>query len=75
MLRRLFFAACLAVAGVIASTGYSQAAQGPDAPDVAIGTALVVVGVMAFLSLMYLLRVVLGGPRQMPPEEPDSGHH
>jgi len=63
------------VAGAMATTGHSLAAQGPDAPDVAIGTALVVVGVMAFLTLMYVLKVLLGGPRQMPPEEPDSGHH
>jgi hypothetical protein len=75
MLQRVGFALTFAILGLLASTGISEAAKGPDARDVALVTLLVVVCSMAFLTLMFMLRVALGGVRTPPPEEPTAGGH
>ncbi len=75
MLQRVGFALTLAILGLLASTGISEAAKGPDARDVALVTLLVVVCSMTFLTLMFMLRVALGGVRTPPPEEPNAGGH
>jgi hypothetical protein len=71
LLPALFFA----LTAFAATAGISEAAQGPDAGDVALGTFAAVLGTMAFLGLMFLLRVALGGAQTPPPEEPGAGAH
>jgi hypothetical protein len=75
MLQRLLIALNIAVLGVLASTGVSEAAKGPDASDVALGTLVVVLCSMAFLSLVFLVKRALGGVTELPPEEPATGGH
>lgn len=75
MLRRFVPALVLALAGGFAFTGVSEAAKGPDANEVTLGTLLVAFGVMAFLGLIYLLKSALGFTRALPPEEPPMGEH
>lgn len=75
MLRRFSFAVTFAILGLLASTGISEAAKGPDARDVALVTLLVIVCSLTFLTLMFMLRVAFGGVRTPPPEEPSAGNH
>jgi hypothetical protein len=75
MLQRLGFALTFAILGLLASTGISEAAKGPDARDVALVTLLVIVCSLTFLTLIFMLRVALGGARTAPPEEPSAGNH
>jgi hypothetical protein len=75
MPQRLLFATWFSILGLLATTGISEAAKGPDASDVALGTFAVVLGVMAFLGLVFLLKMALGGVRPPPPEEPSAGAH
>jgi hypothetical protein len=77
MLERLFSASTLALVAAFGLTGVLEAAKGPDAADVALGTGGAVLGLMAFLVLVYGIRRALGGGGALPPEEPaaDAGHH
>jgi hypothetical protein len=75
MYRTAAFALYFAAIAFLASTGVSQAAKGPDARDVALGTFAAVLITMAVLGLFYLLRLALGGNQPLPPEEPGSGAH
>lgn len=75
MFRRLSLATYFAVVAVLAATGIAEAAKGPDATDVALGTFVAVLVAMAFLGLVFLLKVALGAVRPLPPEEPMSGGH
>jgi hypothetical protein len=75
MLRRFSFAVTFAILGLLASTGISEAAKGPDARDVSLVTLLVIVCSLTFLTLMFMLRVALGGARTPPPEDPGAGAH
>ena len=75
MFERLLFATSLAVLGAFGAAGLTQAAKGPDAGDVATGTILVVLGVMAVLTIVYAIKVALGAARALPPEEPAAGEH
>ena len=75
MLNRVTLAFALAFLGLFASTGVSHAAS--DKTEVMVGTFLVVLGLMAFLFIVFLVKWMLGLDR-MPPAEPDAGdqaHH
>jgi hypothetical protein len=75
MIRRLAFTFFCAVLALLAGTGFAEAAKGPDAANVALGTFIAVLIMMAFLGLVFLLKVLLGGVRPLPPEEPSAGGH
>jgi hypothetical protein len=76
MAGRLVFALYLAVSGLLAFAGTTEAAQGPDATEVAVGTVIVVLASMGLLALIYGVKVAMGGARVPPPEESiPGGHH
>ena len=75
MFRRFSLAAYFAIVAVLSATGIAEAAKGPDATEVALGTFIAVLIAMAFLGLVFMLKVALGGARPLPPEEPTSGGH
>jgi hypothetical protein len=66
----------LALAGFLATTGVAGAARSPDLTEIVIGTFLMALGLMLFLSLIYAVKVATGIEKPLPPEEPDAaGHH
>jgi hypothetical protein len=75
MLRRISLAAYFASVAVISATGIAEAAKGPDATEVAVGTFVAVLIAMAVLGLLFMLKVALGAVRPLPPEEPTPGGH
>jgi hypothetical protein len=75
MFRRFSLAAYFALVAILSATGIAEAAKGPDAAEVAVGTFIAVLIAMAFLGLMFMLKVLLGGVRSLPPEEPTTGGH
>jgi hypothetical protein len=77
MLQRLLVSLTLAVLGAVATTG-SALAWDPSRDELAVGTFLVVLGLMFLLLVLYGLKVLFGVNRQ--PEnldipDPHSGHH
>jgi hypothetical protein len=70
-------ATALALGAAFSLTGVSEAAKGPDAEEVAVGTVAVVLASMAFLSLLYGVKRAFGGGGMPPPEESfeSSEHH
>ena len=74
---RTAFAIGLALAGFLATTGVAGAARSPELTKIAIGTFLVFLGVMIFLSIIYAIKVATGIEKPLPPEQPDAaaGHH
>lgn len=75
MLERLSIAAVLALLGLFATTGITAAAKSPDLTAVAGGTFLVALGAMAFLFIIYLIKVASGLEKRLPPEEPGAPEH
>ena len=76
MLARLSLALALGFSLVLATTGLGEAARGPDATAVGLGTFAVVVGFLVFLSLVYSVKRALGLVKlPPPPEDAGAGHH
>jgi hypothetical protein len=77
VLERLTIAITAAVFAFVAFAGVTEAAKGPDAEEVALGTLAVVAAGMAFLSLVYGIKRAFGGGG-MPPANESLGaseHH
>jgi hypothetical protein len=75
MLDRVVLATALAVLSVFAGTEAAFAASDQD--RVMVGTAIVVLGLMAFLLLVFSIKWYFGGVK-LPPPEPDAAdnaHH
>lgn len=72
MLNRVTLALGFAFLGVFATTGVSHAAS--DKTEVMVGTGLVVLGLMAFLFIVFLVRWMLGLNRALSPEADASDH-
>ncbi len=76
MLQRLSVALTLGVMASFALAGVGEAAKGPDATDVAVGTVIVVAVMMALLLLIYGIKVAFGGDQALPAEDlPAGGEH
>jgi hypothetical protein len=78
MRQRLAASLLFALLATFAFTGVAGATKGPDAADVAIGTAVVVVVAMALLALIFGVKTALGLEAPLPPEEPaahGADHH
>ncbi|HXH23166.1 MAG TPA: hypothetical protein VNN10_14165 [Dehalococcoidia bacterium] len=75
MTARVLFALLVVMPALLAPSGVSEAARSPDATEVGLGTAALVVGVMAFLTVVYAVKVALGGGRMPPPDEGSLGGH
>ena len=74
---RALTAAGLAISAFIANTAIAGAARSPELTKIAIGTFLVALGLMIFLSIVYAIKVATGIERPLPPEDPNitQGHH
>jgi len=77
MLARSSLALALGLSLVLATTGFGEAAKGPDATAVGLGTFAVAVGFLAFLSIVYSVKRALGLVKPPPPPEDAGagGHH
>ena len=77
MLARFSLALALGLSLVLATTGLGEAARGPDATAVGLGTFAVAVGFLAFLSIVYSVKRALGLVKPPPPPEDAGavGHH
>ena len=75
MRRRLPIALTLGLLGVFATTGVAAAADLSDRDQVMIGVAVVAIGLMALLLVLYLIKHSLGLDKMPPPEAEANGHH
>ena len=76
MALRIAASTTLALLMSIALAGGAQAADQPDLEEVAIGTFLGALGLMAFLLVVYLIKRAAGLVRLPPPEaDGGDGHH
>ena len=78
MVERLAFATSIAALGFLAATRVAGAARSPHLAAVAIGTFLVALGLMLFLSIIYAIKLAAGIEKPLPPpppEETGAGHH
>ena len=78
MLGRFLTAFALAILGALARTGVSSAALLSDRGDVMIATSLLIIGAMALLLVLYLIKHALGLDKMPPPPETDphtQPHH
>jgi hypothetical protein len=78
MLNRTLISLSLALVGFLATTGVTWAAEWSDWSDrtkVGVGTFALVLGFMAFLTLMALIRHLLGLDRPPPPDASEGGAH
>ena len=77
MLARSSLALALGLSFVLATTGLGEAARGPDATPVGLGTFAVAVGFLVFLSIVYSVKRALGLVKPPPPPEEAGagGHH
>ena len=73
MLNRVTLALGFAFLGLFATTGVSHAAS--ERTEIMVGTFLVVLGVMAFLLVVFLVKWMMGVDRGLQPPEPDAGDH
>jgi len=74
--RRVVAIVTASTLALLSSSGFAHAAPpSADLAEVAIGTFLVALGVMAFLGLVYLAKSWLGLIKLPPPEDPDAGGH
>ncbi len=71
---RMLTSLALALAGVFARTGISQAATSPDTKEVQIGAIAVILGVIVVLAVVYSIKHALGLDRQPPPQDDASAH-
>ncbi len=72
---RIAVSAALALLTLIAFAGVSYAAENSDLEEVAIGTFLVALGLMAFLLIVYLIKHAAGLDKPPPEAESGDSHH